>query len=406
MNEIPQSEFSHPLSPELEAIGAHRGPTTTGQRIKFVSFSLLVALLLLLALEVLVRVTGNDRPDLRSPLVNVGWESVHQSDDETFFSIRPNIDVAWQGFRVVTNSHGLRCPEFGEKNGEFRILSLGESSTFGDRVENDETYSMQLEHKLTEHNPGQKYRVINAGVCAYSSFQSVKYLEARGLALEPDMVLFYHEFADFLPTANRESLAANPLGMGLTDKQLYLSKRQRWNRRLLAGSALYRYAKFQLARLRLQTPEPRDAQTPEPRDGNEAPGGVPIPWQLRQISTPEGLRMLKLPQRVPLEDRRENFEKLLQLCRTRNIQLVIIHPSYRLSKPHECDLTAFCREHNIPMFDAQASLHPDENDPARFFADLWHPNAQGQGALARDLDAFLERERLVPLDSPPRQAAQ
>ena len=40
--------------------------------------------------------------------------------------------------------------------------------------------------------------MINAGVSGYTSFQSRKYLELRGLELKPDLVLFYHEQNDFL----------------------------------------------------------------------------------------------------------------------------------------------------------------------------------------------------------------
>lgn len=361
-------------------------PPTFGQRLKFAGFSIVLALLLLLGLECWFR--WRDDTELRSPLVPGEFVLVHQDDDELFYSPRPNLDVEWEGFHVTTNSLGLRgSEEVGPKQpGEFRILSLGESSTFGDQVEDEETYSFLLEEHLRQHDPSHPFQVLNAGVCAYTSFQSLKYLETKGLALKPDVILFYHEFSDYLPTANRESLVSDVEGIPLTDKQLYESKGQRWNRWLLTNSALYRYFSFRATANRLE----------RTRKDRHAPGEVPIPYQLERVKTPDGLKRLKLPARVPPDDRRENLERLVEICKANDIQLVIIHPSYRQSEPHECDLTEFCREFDLPMFDAHESLHPDPEDDAKYFADLWHPNAEGHASMSQGLFEFLVAEGLVP----------
>lgn len=372
---------------------AAAGRSTRLQKLKFVAFSVAAALLLLVGVELVVRFCGFDAPDVRSSLQPADFDAVHRNDSELFYSLRPSINVNWKmagNINVVTNRLGLRGPEVGPKaENEFRILSLGESSTFGDRVEYEQTYSALLEQLLSQSGGKHTYRVINAGVCAYSSFQSLKYLELRGLELEPDMVLFYHELADFLPTTNRDVFVPDPFGLALSDKQLYRSKRHRLSRALIEHSAIYRLMTAWTVRRRLMNSDGSRAEVTH----------VQVPWSLSRMSTPDGVRSLNLPARVPLDERKENFYRLLSICRENGIQLIVIHPSYRGSKVHECDLTEFCRRNDVPMFDAYESLHPDPSEPGLYFADFWHPNPEGHESLAGGLFRFLIDRRLVPSSS-------
>ena len=88
--------------------------------------------------------------------------------------------------------------------GVFRILSLGESTTFGDKLEATENYSYRLEELLNaDPTLGRRVEVWNCGIPAYSTYQSLRWLELDGLGFQPDLVLFYHEINDFLPTHHR-----------------------------------------------------------------------------------------------------------------------------------------------------------------------------------------------------------
>lgn len=99
----------------------------------------------------------------------------------------------------VTNSMGFR--EERElsvpKNGEFRILSLGDSITVGVGVAAEDTYAKQLESRLTQ--AGLSSRVINGGVGAYGTWQEVDVVKEKGTAVQPDLVTLQFHWNDLYP---------------------------------------------------------------------------------------------------------------------------------------------------------------------------------------------------------------
>jgi lysophospholipase L1-like esterase len=92
----------------------------------------------------------------------------------------------------AVNSHGLRGYEIPPKRaGDFRILAMGGSTTWGHKVSNDETWPYQLERRL-HRNGHTQVRVLNGGVSGWGLEQIWLALERRYLsALEPDLVLIF-----------------------------------------------------------------------------------------------------------------------------------------------------------------------------------------------------------------------
>ncbi len=100
----------------------------------------------------------------------------------------PNQDVRRRAFplppyRVRTNSLGLRGPETTLKPQRPRLLCIGDSFTFGDFVEDDESLPAQLQLNL---DPGSE--VLNGGVGGTTIVDQRVFLE-RMLFLEPRVVL-------------------------------------------------------------------------------------------------------------------------------------------------------------------------------------------------------------------------
>ena len=75
--------------------------------------------------------------------------------------------------------------------GVYRILFLGDSTTFGWGVSMNETTAKILERELNAvHVPGyERFEVINAGVGNYDTVQEVTYYKTSGRKFHPDMVV-------------------------------------------------------------------------------------------------------------------------------------------------------------------------------------------------------------------------
>jgi len=95
-------------------------------------------------------------------------------------------------FTVDTNNLGLRGPDVDERKPRrtTRVLCLGDSTTFGWGVSDEESYPRVAEAALAEAGGlfGRRTEVLNAGVPGYTLQRIETYLMRDLLALEPDVV--------------------------------------------------------------------------------------------------------------------------------------------------------------------------------------------------------------------------
>lgn len=94
-------------------------------------------------------------------------------------------------YTVQTDEHGFRTPRFAERKrpGVFRIICLGDSSTLGMNVEDDDPYPQVLARLLDDARPG-RFEVLNFGVIGYTSRQGLELIRQRVLHYEPDLIVF------------------------------------------------------------------------------------------------------------------------------------------------------------------------------------------------------------------------
>jgi hypothetical protein len=111
----------------------------------------------------------------------VGWEPI------------PNAAVG----KIRINSAGFRGPEIDAvpRSGTTRIAFLGDSETFGERLEEWETVPGLLERHLNAASRGS-YEVLNFGVVGYNTVQEFAYLKYRVMAFSPSIVVLYYVFND------------------------------------------------------------------------------------------------------------------------------------------------------------------------------------------------------------------
>lgn len=94
---------------------------------------------------------------------------------------------AW-GTDVQINGDGYRG--YQGQPGKFdglRIITIGDSITFGNKLPNSDTYASQLSQQLKQES--QNYEVLNFGVGGYDVLQNVSLLEHKGLKYAPNLVV-------------------------------------------------------------------------------------------------------------------------------------------------------------------------------------------------------------------------
>jgi len=115
----------------------------------------------------------------------------------TPYRLRPGATADFFQGRVTINSKGFRGKEIpAEKGDAFRIVAIGESTTFGVTMNpNDKPWPELLEEMIrTRLKPARPVEVINAGVPAHTLEHTLSRLQNDILPLKPDMIICYHGF--------------------------------------------------------------------------------------------------------------------------------------------------------------------------------------------------------------------
>ncbi len=101
--------------------------------------------------------------------------------------------------RDDVNSLGYRGPEITQPKppDRYRIVALGGSTTYGGYLDRYElTWTYKLERLLADEYGYSQVEVVNAGVPAYSTFESAVNFMLRAQDLDPDMIIIYHATND------------------------------------------------------------------------------------------------------------------------------------------------------------------------------------------------------------------
>lgn len=136
---------------------------------------------------------------------------------------------------VAINRQGLRGPEAGAKApGTFRVLTLGDSFTFGVGARQEETYPAQLQSILRSR--GVRAEVLNAGAPGYGVPDAVAWFQRWGWPLEPDAIVL----AVFLANDLQDAAPGGPKAMAV-DGELMIQgeKKNSLSRWLYYHSHLY-----------------------------------------------------------------------------------------------------------------------------------------------------------------------
>jgi lysophospholipase L1-like esterase len=259
------------------------------------------------------------------------------------------------------NSLGLRGPEV-QEDSRPRLLSLGDSSVFGDRVSYEETFTTVATQILAKE--GQSIQPVIGAIPGYSSFQAVRQLERLG-GLKPKFVLIGTLWSDAIQINGESDL----------EVQERLAKSLVVRLHLAAPLDAATRVSAAVARLRMFL----------------KPGEGQIGW----ISS--GARAPKpgLHSRVPLENYKENLETLVQMARdlgAEPIFLMLPHPiedqGEQLAEVYTQYRNAMreaAKNQNLPLIDGPRYFAEHPCGGCTRFADNIHPNAIGHALLGEAL---------------------
>src|ERR1700680_9506 len=190
-------DFNLKVENQVAAARRQSEATSPGKLVLLVVALLFVALLL----EGMLRVAFYHSKDFSMEM----WKYAVQikrpvTNPKLSFAHRPNSHGFFMGVDVKINSQGLRDYEYSltKPAGVYRIMLLGDSTTFGWGVPLNETAAKILERNLNaKHLPGYDHvEVLNAGVGNYDTVQEVTYYETRGRAFHPDLVVLAYFIND------------------------------------------------------------------------------------------------------------------------------------------------------------------------------------------------------------------
>ena len=115
---------------------------------------------------------------------------------DTYLEYRPVPGDSGSGYRI--NTQGFRDDHEipAEKGDEFRIFITGGSVAYGNGVKQEDLYSQVLEDRLHAAYPGRKFRVVSAGMGAYTSVQERIITENLLLSYSPDLIVMLSGWND------------------------------------------------------------------------------------------------------------------------------------------------------------------------------------------------------------------
>ena len=215
-----------------------------------------------------------------------------EQDPQIFWKQKDNLDMDFFGGWVNTDDYGMRLNNGDEERrpGDYRVLVLGASPSFGWGVQNDETYSAILERELDKQFAPEICVVNGCGV-GYSSFQGLQLLKRHIARIKPHLVTVSFVINDvdnyrFFRNNGEEDKAVKPL-KGVTAAALNLMDR----------FAFYRGMKKMAAAFASKAKQADNAV-----DYSVFPG----------------------ENRVSIEDYRANLLEFIQVCRRHNARLIFI----------------------------------------------------------------------------------
>ena len=282
------------------------------------------------------------------------------------------------------NALGYRGDEIqaSKPSGVYRIVTLGESSTYGSFVPYNQTYPYDLQTVLRDDYGVSQVEVVNAGVPGYRSWNMLVDLAFRIAELDPDLVIVYGGFNDLVTRQISPECyhALTPI-LGLDPApSLHVQPSE------VSPSALYRFLAIHFGWM--LAPSPNDNLIPRPL----------------ACYTPANADLLKNVKANPPTYFERNLREMVSVAQADDFQIMFMTWITNPNDPHfvgewrtiaaQYNVIAkrVARERNVPLFDYAAIAPTNKN----MWNDIVHFNSAGNLLQAQALAKFLIEQALVP----------
>ena len=242
-----------------------------------------------------------------------------------------------------------------DKNADFVILSIGESTTFGMGVEPEQTYSKKLERMLNNNLGNISFTVINKGVGAQVSTSVVRNIDNQMVKYEPNLVISLLGINDFSDRLSKIKSIKNGLLEPLKHLRIYK-----------LGSLMIDYFRA---------------------------GTTIVEGGAMRFYSPTGSNFsVKETYMKQLE---YNYDEIITKVRNNyHSDIVLITYISCGTYPINGFIRQTARDHNAPY--VYNKVHCGNSE--LFSEDNWHPNEQGHELIAKNLYNVLISENLVPVN--------
>jgi lysophospholipase L1-like esterase len=304
----------------------------------------------------------------------VNFPDIVEKDPWLFWQLKANTTAPLDQGKMtgfIANGDRMRNPEVPVERGpsDFRVLSLGDSNTFGWGVRYQEAYPTVLAELLRETRPELEIHVLNAACSGYSTHQGLEMLKRRGLKYLPDVVTIWLGWNDSV------------VWDGMTDAE---HARLFAREHLLDFSATYRLLNYTLRR---RTHDDVDEERQETR--------APL-------------------QRMPVADYQDRLREMVELARAtevspgRGARVVLIQGCFRGQirsarkhggrfelDAHQKAMAEVAEQMDLPMLSVCDALL-QAGARTKDFLDQGHLNPKGLRIVANALFALLVEQDILP----------
>ena len=242
-------------------------------------------------------------------------------------------------WEISLNSEGFRDLEFptNKPAQTLRIVSLGDSWTFGHNVNQDEAYPRRLRALLTTEFPNSRIEVLNLGMLTYTSHEGLELLKRRALSLSPDIVAIGYGMNDSAIS-------------GWRDQDVLVARARHFQLKsfVVEHSELYRLLTY-LGQIRQFESVSMGDQLKAIADPNA--GFLYESWVSAEALEASAYERLESRVRVSPPDYEKNIREMIKLVRAQGAAPVLLHNELRPGSPYQAALRRISQEENVPIVD-------------------------------------------------------